>query len=64
MKDGHVRSYRSSSSATTRRFADRALCAALARPAKELPSPTTVLGGEPGMRHLWLLPAAKEPLLT
>ena len=64
MKDGHVRSYRSSSSATIRRFADRAMCAALARPANELPSPTIVLGGEQGKRHAWLLPAAKEPLLT
>lgn len=40
------------------------MCAALARAAKGLPSPTAVLGGEQGMRHLWLLPAAKEPLLT
>ncbi len=40
------------------------MCAALARPADELPSPTIVLGGEQGKRHAWLLPAAKEPLLT
>ena len=40
------------------------MCAALARPANELPSPTTVLGREQGKRHAWLLPAAKEPLLT
>lgn len=63
MKDGHVRSYRSSS-VTIREFADRAMCAALARPANEEPSPTTVLGGEQGKRHQWLLSAAMEPLLT
>lgn len=40
------------------------MCAALARPAHELPSPKTVLGGEQGERHMWLLPAAVEPLLT
>lgn len=40
------------------------MCAALARPASEEPSRKTVLGNEQGMRHLWLLPAAKEPLLT
>ena len=64
MKDDHVRSHRNSSSATIRRFADRAMCAALARLADELPSPTAVLGGEQGKRPAWLLPAATEPLLT
>lgn len=39
------------------------MCAALARPASEEPR-TSVLGNGQGMRHLWLLPAAKEPLLT
>lgn len=55
--------YRSTSSATIRTFADRAMCAALARPASEEPR-TSVLGSGQGMRHLWLLPAAEEPLLT
>lgn len=58
-----MHTYRSSRR-TIRRFADRAICAAPARPAKELPSPTAALGREPGMRQLALLPAAEEPLLT
>ena len=58
-----MRSHRSSTSATIRRFADRAMCAALARPVSEEPR-KSVLGNGQGMRHLWLLPAAEEPLLT
>ncbi len=63
MKDGHVRSYRSPS-VTIRECADRAMCAALARPVTEKPSRQIVLGNEQGMRHPWLLPATLEPLLT
>lgn len=51
MKDGHVRSY-GSPSATIRKSADRAMCAALGNLSEQ------------ATRHPWLLPATLEPLLT
>jgi len=61
MKDGHVRRY-CSPSTTTRESADRAMCAALVRPAlQQTALDISVFGNEPKRNHQWLPSAVLEP---